>query len=202
MDRRYWTPEENAQEYWFELVRKVLGKWQVKLLLEKLEVRELIDKFKTQVCCTITASNGIFQFSDTQVGDGVINALYGLIVDNIGHTYGTLKRIQIVDFDVHALIEQSHPSTSDPVEVGISVRNSRGESFYFRKESYSVVSASALAVLAAVEFFVNAEIAFLKCVSLVKDAQQRHRIDLVVKFTNMLSEIVKITDYSECVKSK
>jgi hypothetical protein len=165
-------------------------------------VEEVVSKNKTRVSCKIGSSNGVLRFEGVQEGDGVVDALYGLILHNIGDMYGTLKRIQILDFDVHALIEAKHPSTSDPVEVGISVKNSRDEEFYFRKESYSVVSATAMAVLSAVEFFVNSEIAFLKCAALVKDAQTRHRTDLIVKYTNMLSEIVKVTDYSECLNKK
>jgi hypothetical protein len=57
------------------------------------------------------------------------------------------------------------------------------------------------AVLAVVEFFVNAERAFLILFNARKDAVERGRSDLIARYTAELAEVVECTSYAEVIEN-
>jgi hypothetical protein len=52
-----------------------------------------------------------------------------------------------------------------------------------------------------VEYFVNAERAFIMLYKSRQDAKERARDDLVTRYTRELAEVVKSTSYSEVVEN-
>jgi hypothetical protein len=52
-----------------------------------------------------------------------------------------------------------------------------------------------------VEYFVNAERAFMTLYRSRKDAQERHRSDLVARYTHEMAEVVKSTSYAEVIEN-
>ena len=56
-------------------------------------------------------------------------------------------------------------------------------------------------VIAAVEYFVNAERAFITLYRSRQDARERNRDDLVTRYTEELAEVVKSTSYAEVIES-
>jgi hypothetical protein len=79
------------------------------------------------------------------------------------------------------------------------VRNSDGKVFGFFDSSRSIATSTARAVIAAVEYFVNAERAFITLYRSRQDARERNRDDLVTRYTEELAEVVKSTSYTEVI---
>ena len=55
--------------------------------------------------------------------------------------------------------------------------------------------------MAAVEYFVNAERAFITLHHARMDAKERRRDDLIVRYTRELAEVVKSTSYAEVIEN-
>ena len=85
--------------------------------------------------------------------------------------------------------------------VTLGVLNSEGKLFEFHDESRSISRSSARAVLAAVEYFVNAERAFITLHRARMDAKERRRDDLITRYTRELAEVVKSTSFTEVIES-
>ena len=64
-----------------------------------------------------------------------------------------------------------------------------------------MVSSAARAALASVEYFVNAERAFITLYKSRQDAQERQRHDLVTRYTSEMAEVVKSTSYAEVIEN-
>ncbi|MGE3548053.1 MAG: hypothetical protein AB7L28_29290, partial [Kofleriaceae bacterium] len=77
--------------------------------------------------------------------------------------------------------------------------NSEGRPFSFTDASRSVTTSSARAVLAMVQYFVNAERAFLTLHHARRDALARGREDLVARYTAEMAEVVQSTSYAEVI---
>ena len=77
--------------------------------------------------------------------------------------------------------------------------NSDGRRFAFADTSRSVTASAARAVIAVVEYFVNAERAFVTLSHARKDALARGRADLVARYTAELAEVVRSTSYAEII---
>ena len=58
-----------------------------------------------------------------------------------------------------------------------------------------------VAVIAAVEYFVNAERAFITLYRSRQDARERNRDDLVTRYTEELAEVVESTSYAEVIET-
>ena len=86
-------------------------------------------------------------------------------------------------------------------DVTIEVRNSDGQFFTFSDSSRSIATSTARALLAMVEYFINAERAFITLYKSREDAKERNREDLVARYTRELAEVVKSTSYAEVIES-
>ncbi len=134
-------------------------------------------------------------------GVGVVDAIYNGLLARYGREYQSLKTIQIVGF--HLTADMGSKKRQDGVDavgkVTLDVTNSEGRHFGFTDASRSVTTSSARAVLACVEYFVNAERAFLTLYNARRDAASRGREDLVARYTAELSEVVEATSYAEVI---
>ena len=83
--------------------------------------------------------------------------------------------------------------------VTLDVTNSEGRHFSFTDASRSVTTSTARAVLACVQYFVNAERAFLTLHNARRDALARGREDLVARYTAEMAEVVEATSYAEVI---
>ena len=79
--------------------------------------------------------------------------------------------------------------------------NPQGRRFTFQEQSRSVTVAVARSVLSVIQYFVNAERAFIMLHNARKDALERGRADQVARFTHELSEVVQSTSYAEVIDS-
>lgn len=180
------------------LIRNVLGANFLELSLVKLTIDE-DPGTTTTVTCRLKEGDQTVDVSGS--GVGAVDALYNGLVDRYGREYQSLKTIQIVGFQLSADMASKHAQAGgDAVgKVTLEVVNSENKYFSFTDESRSVTTSSARAVIQCVQYFINAERAFLTLYHARRDALERGREDLVARYTAELAELVESTSYAEVI---
>jgi LeuA allosteric (dimerisation) domain len=183
-----------------ELIRRVLGNDYLNLEVKHLTLEEDSETGKSLVKIE-TVQNGTSQVTVEGEGVGLVDALIAGLFKRYEIEYQSLKSIELAGFHVHARLDtKKRRAGADSVgEVTLEVRNSDGKLFVFSDSSRSIATSTARAVIAAVEYFVNAERAFITLYKSRQDARERNRDDLVTRYTEELSEVVKSTSYAEVI---
>jgi len=134
-------------------------------------------------------------------GVGLVDALYVALLGRYAREYQSLNTTQLTDFRVAADIEtkKAQAGVDAVARVTLDVSNSEGRLFSFSDASRSVTSSTARAVLAMVQYFVNAERAFLTLHHARRDALARGREDLVSRYTAEMVAVVESTSYAEVI---
>ncbi len=185
-----------------ELIQRVLGASYLQLKIVKLALEEDCAESLSKVTVQVADTVGN-QFDVQGQGAGIMDAVLSGLRARYGVEYQSLNSIELTSFSVHARLDTKKDTIGvDAIgEVSIDIRNSRGTVFTFSDESRSIASSMARAVLAAVEYFVNAERAFITLHKSLKDAKARNRTDLVTRYTRELSDVVKSTSYAEVIET-
>jgi hypothetical protein len=189
------TPPDNL-----ELIRRVLGKDYLELSLGHLAVDE-DPEVGTRVKVTVIDGSPV---EIEGQGVGVVDALYHALLGRFAIEYQSLKSIALAGFNVGADVETTKKAKAGVDAVGtvtIDVINSEHRRFTFSDSSRSVTTSVGRAVLAVVQYFVNAERAFIMLHKARRDAQERGRHDLVARFTAELAEVVESTSYAEVIET-
>ncbi|MCP4449522.1 MAG: hypothetical protein GY811_29940 [Myxococcales bacterium] len=183
-----------------ELIKRVLDKNYVELHLATLSVEENADETKTTVALGLSDGEQTLQLRGS--GVGLVDAVFHALVERYGAEYPSLRSIELADFQVVAKLDTKNGKTGvDSVgTVRLEVHNSEGRSFEFSDESRSVSRSAARTVVAAVEYFVNAERAFITLHQARLDAKERKRVDLVTRYTRELAEVVESTSFTEVIE--
>lgn len=183
-----------------ELIRRVLGSEFLQLQLKQLSLDETFDPDKSTV--TFTTLDDEKELVVEGSGCGLVDAIWNAMLDRYAAEYESLKTIELSAFSVDARLDtKSNKVGVDSVgEVKLQVKNSDGLVFEFSDASRSITASSARAVLAALEYFINAERAFITLHRSREDAKERQRIDLVSRYTAELAEVVKSTSYAEVIE--
>lgn len=149
----------------------------------------------------MTVNEGDQQVEVEGKGVGVVDAFYAALLDRYGREYQSLKSIELAGFTVAADIEtkKQHAGVDAVGRVTLDVTNSEGHHFTFSDASRSVTTSIARSVLACVQYFVNAERAFLTLHNARRDALARGREDLVARYTAEMAEVVEATSYAEVI---
>jgi hypothetical protein len=179
------------------LIRRVLGANFFELKLHRLAIEELDGG--SSVRLEILEGDQVALVQSR--GVGLVDALYAGLLDRYAREYQSLKSIQVTGFQVAADIETKTVQAGvDAVgRVTLDVTNSEGRQFSFSDASRSVTSSTARAVLAMVQYFVNAERAFLTLHNARRDALARGREDLVSRYTAEMAQVVESTSYAEVI---
>lgn len=180
-----------------QLIKRVLGSNFLQLSLAKLNVEEDTSGANVKV----TVKEGDTPVEVEGRGVGVVDALYGAMLSRYAREYQSLKSIELAGFSVAADMESKKAQAGvDAVgRVTLDVTNSEGRHFTFTDASRSVVSSTARSVIACVEYFVNAERAFMTLHNARRDAIARGREDLVARYTAEMAEVVEATSYAEVI---
>ncbi len=189
------TPHDNL-----DVIRRVLAANYLELSLGKLRLEEE-PEVATKVHVSVLEGGNAVEVEGQ--GVGLVDALYAALLGRFAIEYQSLKSIQLAGFVVDADFETKKGKAGvDAVgKVTLDVTNSEGRRFTFQDTSRSVTVSVARAVLAVVQYFVNAERAFITLHKARKDAQDRGRVDLVARFTAELAEVVESTSYAEVIES-
>jgi hypothetical protein len=180
------------------LIRRVLGANYLQLSLARLSVEE-DPGVDAQV--KIVVNEGDQSNTVEGKGVGVVDALWSALLDRYAREYQSLKTIQLVGFQVGADMDTKKGQAGvDAVgRVKLDVTNSEGRHFTFSDQSRSITTSTARAVVACVQYFVNAERAFLTLYNARRDAIARGREDLVARYTAEMAEVVEATSYAEVI---
>ncbi len=188
--------------YNLELIKTVLDKDYIELHLDKLVIDEDSDEARSHVHLELSDNNGVKVTVDGD-GVGLVDATFNALLERYGVEYQSIKSIEVVAFNVEARLDTKTAKAGvDSMGcVTLGVHNSEGKLFEFSDESRSISRSSARAVLAAVEYFVNAERAFITLHRARMDAKERRRDDLIVRYTRELAEVVKSTSYAAVIEN-
>ena len=180
------------------LIRRILGANFVELKLVKLLVTELPDDGSA---AKITVAEGTDTVEVDGKGVGVVDAIYAGLLARYAKNYQSLQTIRLTNFHVHADIEtrKAQAGVDAVARVTLDVTNSEQKQFAFSDASRSVLMSTAKVVLEMVQYFVNAEKAFLMLHNARKDAAARGREDLVSRYTAEMAEVVESTSYAEVI---
>jgi hypothetical protein len=179
------------------LIRRVLGTNFVELKLSRLAIEEA----GTTSTVRITVLEGEQSFEVEGKGVGVVDGVHAVLLDRYAREYQSLKTIQLSEFHVDADIQtkKAQAGVDAIARVTLDVTNSEGRHFTFSDASRSVTSSSARVVLAMVQYFVNAERAFVMLHNARRDALARGREDLVSRYTAEMAAVVESTSYAEVI---
>jgi LeuA-like protein with dimerisation domain len=179
------------------LIRRVLGANFFELTLHRLTIEELDGGSRVKV--EVLESDQTVEVEGR--GVGLVDALFVGLLDRYAREYQSLKTIQMTGFQVAADIEtkKAQAGVDAVARVTLDVNNSEGRQFSFSDASRSVTTSSARAVLAMVQYFVNAERAFLTLHHARRDALARGREDLVSRYTAEMAAVVESTSYAEVI---
>jgi hypothetical protein len=182
-----------------ELIRRVLGANYLELKL----VRQTIEEAEEGSAVKVNLLEGDMPVEVEGKGVGVVDALYAALLDRYAREYQSLKTLQLASFSVDAEIETKKAQAGvDAVgRVTIDVANSEGRHFCFVSSSRSVTGATAKAVITLVQYFINAERAFLTLHHARRDAATRGREDLVARYTAEMAQVVESTSYAEVIEN-
>ena len=179
------------------LIRKVLGGNFFEPKLHRLAIEELDGGVSVKL--EVLEADQAVEVEAR--GVGLVDALYAGLLDRYAREYQSLKTIQVTGFQVAADFETKTAQAGvDAVgRVTLDVSNSEGRQFSFSDASRSVTSSTARTVLAMVQYFVNAERAFLTLHHARRDALARGREDLVSRYTAEMAQVVESTSYAEVI---
>jgi hypothetical protein len=184
-----------------ELLERVLGEDLLALRIEHLTLDENLTAATSRVTLQATETASGARYAIQGEGVGLIDALFRALVDRFAPEYRSLSSLHFTSFSIRARRDADGNSTgSDAIgEVTLELCSANGNLFRFDASGRSIASAATQAVVAGVEYFVNAERAFIALCKVTREAEERGRDDLVARYTRELTEVVQCTNYAELV---
>jgi len=136
-------------------------------------------------------------------GKGVLDAFFSSMLELYSVEYQSLKTINFADFKVTTNIDskESFAGSDSEVQVELTIENSYHKHFTFIEKGRSMLNASVLVTLSAIEFFVNSEKTYLVSYKAMEESKKRNRQDLVDQYRNILIQLVENTSYSETIEN-
>lgn len=172
-----------------------------------LEVRRyaIEEDFRDGHCtilCEAVESPGDREIEVKGQGVGMLDAFFSGLRDRYQGEFPSLASIRFSSFSVRGLMGDAHAeqATDAKAEATVGVTNSSGREFEFTTVSPSVSLSSIEAVLAAVEYFVNSEQAYVRIYKALEHHRTSGRPEMVARYTELLSEMVRNTSYSSAVE--
>lgn len=152
--------------------------------------------------CTVIENPGDRRLVIEGEGVGMVDAFFRGLCARYQQEHPSLETIRFSSFSVRGLTrEASGERASDAkAEAFIGITNSAGTEFEFSAISPSVTHSSIEGVLAAVEYFVNSERAYVRIYRALQHHRTTGRSELVGRYTKLLAEMVRNTSYSSAVE--
>lgn len=191
-------PLQPAQQDAVALMRSVLHEGFVALQLEHLS----IDEDCLANTCTVRATLREESTATSQLlegtGVGLIDALFAAVRERFAPEHPSLDSLRFTRFVVAGLMHDARKPTATDADaaVELGVTNSYGTEFLFQAAAPSINRAAVEAVLAAAEYFVNSERAYLAMYRALQHYRSEGRHELVSKYTDQMTVMVRNTSYS------
>lgn len=203
------TPKDIRREESQALLKDLLAGKYLTLSIGALSIDEQVATGETQVRCELSIANieGVLDnYNVVGAGMGFIDALFNGVCDKIVDDCQTFDNLSIQEFhvevDKNELREAKRrgvQGSAANVDICLILHNgylTKSSAYMpFRSRSRSLVSAGVQVVMQAVEFYVNSEKAVMELRSLINNAKERNRIDLVERYISMLSTLTENTSY-------
>ena len=189
------------QEDIARLVKTFLGSEYLTIMIETVLIKENLREDLTSVKGEVIV-HGESLMLDCR-GNGVIDAFFDGLRESLSGKYYSFQDIYFDDFSIQVdpLTRRTKQGTDVSVEVGLLVGSYSNHAIYhFVSSARSFNTAALRSVIAAIEYYLNCEIAVLKLRDLIEDARKRMRMDLETKYTRLLAEIVKSASYNKTMK--
>ena len=182
------------------LIRLILGASWIELSLGRLVVDE-IPGGETTVRVTVIENGANVEVEGR--GVGIVDALYTGLLGRYAIEYQSLRTVALANFAFGAELstKRGNSGVDAAGTVTVDVKNSEGKHFTFTDTSRSVTTSTGRAIVAVVQYFVNSERAFLTLHKARRDALERGREDLVVRYTAEMAEVVENTSYAAVIES-
>lgn len=182
-------------------MREVLG--EDYLTLDFLEYRlAATNGGPTVLSCVVLENPGERRFTIEGEGVGMVDAFFRALCARYQQEHPSLETIRFSSFSIRGLTrEASGERSSDAkAEASIGITNSAGQEFEFTAVSPSVTHSSIEGVLAAVEYFVNSERAYVRIYKALQYHRTTGRSEMVGHYTKLLASMVRNTSYSSAVE--
>lgn len=190
------------QEKMRSLMEEILQEDYVELAVDSYRLEEKFDEGRCRISCLMRDADGD-QIEVGGEGVGTIDALFAALRSHLAEDYPSLKSISFSEFTIRGLIssdEGTEESTKAEAEATVGIVNSEGREFVFQTKEQSVSRAGILATIEAAEYFVNSERTYVKLHEILEHYRNEGRTDLVEKYTDLMSQVVQNTSYSEVVE--
>lgn len=187
------------QEKMIGLMREILQDEYLELVVRAYTLTEELSEGRSQIKCQMTNKNG----KDVEVegqGVGLIDAVFDGMRSYLAEDYSSLNSIRFSQFSIKGLISSDLESTKAEAQATVGIVNSVGKEFVFQTQEPSVSRAGIQATVNAAEYFVNSERTYIKLHEILNHYRSEGRTDLVEKYTDLMSQVVQNTSYSDVVE--
>lgn len=183
------------------LMEEILQDDYIELDVEGYTLEENFDDGVCHIQCRMNDLNGD-KIEVHGQGVGTIDALFSALRAHLAEDYPSLKSISFSQFSIKGLIssEGELASTKAEAEATVGIINSAGREFVFQSKVPSVSRAGVQATVEATEYFVNSERTYVRLHEILEHYRGEGRTDLVEKYTDLMSQVVQNTSYSEVVE--
>lgn len=189
------------QEKMISLMKEILQDDYLRLHVESYELRENLEHGACQIQCKIRTGEGK-SMDVAGEGVGIIDALFNGLRAQLAEDFPSLKSIRFSTFNIRGLLSESDgvQTTKAEAEATVGITNSEGREFIFQTKQPSVSRAGIQATAEATEYFVNSERTYVRIHEILEHYRREGRMDLVEKYTDLMTKVVENTSYSEVVE--
>lgn len=194
------------QEKMMTLMKEILQGDYMHLTVDSYVLEESLAEGLSRITCKLRNADGR-ELSVEGQGVGTIDALFNALRTRLADEYPSLKSIRFSQFTIQGLLSRdaAHTSSSEDTtraeaEATVGILNSEGREFIFQTKQPSVSRAGITATILATEYFVNSERTYVKLHEILQHYRNEGRTDLVEKYTDLMTQVVQNTSYSEVVE--
>lgn len=189
------------QDKMLSLMKEILQDDYLELVVEAYTLEERLPEGGCQIVCHMKNVNGD-SVEMRGKGVGTIDAVFDSMRNYLAEDYPSLKSIRFSQFSIQGLISSDgdQESTKAEAQATVGIVNSEGREFVFQTKEPSVSRAGIQATVEAAEYFVNSEKTYVRLHEILEHYRDEGRTDLVEKYTDLMSQVVQNTSYSEVVE--
>lgn len=180
-------------------MKEVLQEDYLELEVSSYQLTEDLSEETSRIECTLTGAEGS-NFEVEGSGVGAIDAFFAALRDHFADDYPSLKTIRFSKFKIEGLMSSDvgpDETTKAEAEATVGILNSEDRELIFKSTAPSVSRAGLEATLQGAEYFVNSERTYVRLHEILEHYRSEGRTDLVEKYTDLMSEVVENTSYSE-----
>jgi len=194
--------QDERQRQMIAKMKEILQDDYLQLTVEGYTLHENLDDQACHISCTLRDADG-GPLTVEGRGVGAIDAFFAGVRDRLADDYPSLRSIGFSEFKIEGLLESDvgpDQTLKAEAEATVGILNSKGKEFVFQATAPSVSRAGLEATLQGAEYFVNSERTYVRLHEILEHYREEGRTDLVDKYTDLMSQVVENTSYSEVVE--